>query len=58
VKDGSTWLDPLKLKSITPDPLHGVSLRQFRASVSRLAPKLATPDQQLAEFTTKRRALF
>jgi murein DD-endopeptidase MepM/ murein hydrolase activator NlpD len=58
VKDGSTWLDPLKLKSITPDPLHGELLRQFRARVLRLAPKLATQDQQLAEFTTKRRALF
>ena len=58
VRDGATWLDPLKLKSITPDPLHGFTLRQFRANVARLGPQLATPAQQLAEFTTKRRALF
>src|SRR6185295_16962917 len=32
VSDGGKWLDPLQLKSITPDPLHGESLRRFRAN--------------------------
>jgi murein DD-endopeptidase MepM/ murein hydrolase activator NlpD len=58
ISDGGTWLDPLKLRSITPDPLGGESLRQFRASVSTLSPKLASPAQQLAEYTVRRRALF
>src|SRR4026208_1959131 len=29
VRDNGDWLNPLKLKSITPDPLHGDSLRRF-----------------------------
>ena len=58
ISDGGTWLDPLKLRSITPDPLGGESLRQFRASVVALSPKLASPAQQLAEYAAKRRALF
>lgn len=58
VSDGGTWLDPLKLKSITPDPLRGESLRIFRNSIATLGPKLATPAQQLAAYAAKRRALF
>jgi len=58
VSDSGTWLDPLKLKSITPDPLRGDSLAAFRSSAASLATKLATPAQQLAAFATKRRALF
>ena len=58
VSDNGTWLDPLKLKSITPDPLRGDSLGAFRNSVAALSPKLATPAQQLAAFAAKRRALF
>jgi len=58
VSDNGTWLDPLKLKSITPDPLRGDSLAVFRGSVADLSPKLATPVQQLAAFAAKRRALF
>jgi murein DD-endopeptidase MepM/ murein hydrolase activator NlpD len=58
VKDGGVWMNPLKLKSITPDPLRGDSLRLFRANVAALGPKLATPAQQLADYATKRRALF
>ncbi len=58
VSDNGTWLDPLKLKSITPDPLRGDSLAAFRSSVTSLNSKLATPAQQLAAFATKRRALF
>ncbi len=58
VSDNGTWLDPLKLKSITPDPLRGDSLASFRGSVAAFTTKLATPAQQLAAFATKRRALF
>ena len=58
VTDNGTWLDPLKLRSITPDPLRGASLERFRANVAALSPKLATPAQQLAEYAAKRRALF
>ncbi|MEA2339849.1 MAG: hypothetical protein QOE82_3856, partial [Thermoanaerobaculia bacterium] len=58
VSDNGTWLDPLKLKSITPDPLRGQSLAAFRSSVAGFAPKLAAPAQQLAAFAAKRRALF
>jgi murein DD-endopeptidase MepM/ murein hydrolase activator NlpD len=58
VSDNGTWLDPLKLKSITPDPLRGDSLGVFRNSVAALGPKLSTPAQQLAAFAAKPRALF
>ena len=60
VRDGGKWLDPLKLKSITPDPLGGRSLQQFRSDVARLAPRLQTvPDAQLAQSAaSRRRALF
>src|SRR5437764_4406681 len=58
VSDNGTWLDPLKLKSITPDPLRAASLTAFRNSVAGFAPKLAEPAQQLAAFAAKRRALF
>ena len=58
ISDNGTWLDPLKMKSITPDPLRGGSLAAFRGSVANFAPKLAAPAQQLAAFAAKRRALF
>jgi len=58
VSDAGTWLDPLQLKSITPDPLHGVALANFRSSVATLGPRLAAPSQQLAAFAATRRALF
>jgi murein DD-endopeptidase MepM/ murein hydrolase activator NlpD len=58
ISDGGEWLDPLKLKSITPDPLRAVALQQFRGEVAQLAPKLALPSQQIAETMAKRRALF
>jgi murein DD-endopeptidase MepM/ murein hydrolase activator NlpD len=58
VSDNGTWLDPLQLKSITPDPLHGDSLTAFRSSVAGLNSKLLAPAQQLAALGTKRRALF
>jgi murein DD-endopeptidase MepM/ murein hydrolase activator NlpD len=58
VNDRGTWLDPLNLKSISPDPLPRSLLQQFRTNVARLATKLALPASQVAEFTPKRRALF
>lgn len=58
VSDNGTWLDPLKLKSITPDPLHGDSLTAFRSSVAGLNSKLLAPIQRVAALATKRRALF
>lgn len=58
VSDNGTWLDPLKLKSITPDPLHGKSLEEFRASVTKHSPKLAATPPQIADVAPKRRALF
>jgi len=59
VSDGGAWLDPLKLKSITPDPLHGEALREFRGNVARLLPRLASPPNQMAQKSApKRRALF
>src|SRR5664279_531977 len=58
VSDNGTWLDPLTLKSITPDPLRGDALGAFRSSVASLSLKLATPAQQLAAFAAKPRALF
>jgi murein DD-endopeptidase MepM/ murein hydrolase activator NlpD len=58
VSDSGTWLDPLQLKSITPDPLHGDSLTAFRSSVAGLNSKLLAPVQQMAALAIKRRALF
>jgi murein DD-endopeptidase MepM/ murein hydrolase activator NlpD len=59
VNDNGTWLDPLKLKSITPDPLRGDVVAEFRANVSRLGPRLSAATQrQVAENARRRRALF
>lgn len=58
VREGGKWLDPLKLKSITPDPLRGAVLAQFRASVKRVQPMLASPATQVAGAGSNRRALF
>lgn len=58
VRDGKKWLDPLKLKSITPDPLNGESLRVFRADVARLTPRLETAGSRTARTETAKRALF
>ena len=59
VREDGKWLDPLKLKSITPDPLRGESLRKFRSDVARLRPRLTQPSEVIAEATPpKRRALF
>ena len=58
VNDGGKWLDPLKLKSITPDPLRGQSLQTFRANVARLQPRLTMPTEAVADASQARRALF
>lgn len=58
VSENGKWLDPLKLKSITPDPLRGDSLRRFRSSVARLQPHLAAPATGVAEKEVQQRALF
>ncbi len=58
VNDGGKWLDPLKLKSITPDPLNGDSLRRYKNNVASLLPRLSSPPQPLAQLTHRRRALF
>lgn len=58
VSDDGHWLNPLNLKSITPDPLHGESLRRFRASVAHLMPHLTAPAPNVAEKAVQLRALF
>ena len=59
VREDGKWLDPLKLKSITPDPLRGESLRKFRSDVASLRSRLTEPSEAIAEASTpKRRALF
>jgi murein DD-endopeptidase MepM/ murein hydrolase activator NlpD len=58
VSESGKWLNPLQLKSITPDPLRGASLTHFRANVARLLPRLATPAQDVAEKQVQQRALF
>lgn len=58
VTEGGRWIDPLKLKSITPDPIRGESLVRFRANVARLTPRLTAPTPQFAQLAGKRRALF
>jgi len=42
VCDGTTWINPLQLKSITADPLSGPSLRSFRAAVAGYLHRLET----------------
>jgi murein DD-endopeptidase MepM/ murein hydrolase activator NlpD len=58
VSDHGVWLDPLKLKSIRPDPLPKTLAEQFRRNVVTLGPKLAVAAPQVAEFAPRRRALF
>ncbi len=58
VSENGEWLDPLKLKSITPDPLRGQSLSRFRSRVARLQPQLATPESATDRRPILQRALF
>jgi murein DD-endopeptidase MepM/ murein hydrolase activator NlpD len=58
VRENGKWLDPLKLKSITPDPLAGESLRRFRNDVASHLPRLSSEAQQIAQETPRPRALL
>ena len=58
VTERGKWLNPLHLKSITPDPLRGGQLAHFKANVARLAARLETPGVALAEKGAQQRALF
>jgi murein DD-endopeptidase MepM/ murein hydrolase activator NlpD len=59
VREAGRWMDPLKLKSITPDPLRGDSLRRFRSDVASLAPRLSyAAEQPVSVAATTQRALF
>ncbi len=58
VNENGNWLNPLKLKSITPDPLHGDSLRRFRTNVAHLASRLSTPPSEAGKDVVQQRALF
>jgi murein DD-endopeptidase MepM/ murein hydrolase activator NlpD len=59
VTERGKWLNPLQLRSITPDPLGGESLRRFRNSVDHLASRLETPSSvSTGEKPVAQRALF
>lgn len=58
VSENGKWLNPLQLKSITPDPLRGAQLVHFRANVARLLPHLAAGHHPVAEKQVQQRALF
>jgi murein DD-endopeptidase MepM/ murein hydrolase activator NlpD len=58
VSENGTWLNPLNLRSITPDPLRGPALRTFLANVAHLEPQLSAPSNAVAERADVRRALF
>ena len=58
VSEDGKWLDPLQIKSVTPDPLNGELMRRFKMSVASLLPRLSSAPQQLAQSSHKRRALF
>ena len=57
VKQDGQWLDPLKLKSITPDPLRRDQLIAFHHSVTILSPRLQNAGTETARLD-RRRALF
>lgn len=58
VSDSGKWLNPLQLRSITPDPLHGVYLRRFLADVTRSQSALQQPQTSVASMAERPRALF
>ena len=59
VTERGKWLNPLKLKSITPDPLRGAQLGRYRANVARLVTRLDTPaSAAVADKPAPQRALF
>lgn len=58
VSENGKWINPLELRSITPDPLRGQSLTRFRANVANLMPRLAAAPAAVAERKVQQRALF
>ena len=58
VSENGKWLNPLNLKSITPDPLRGSALARFHANVARLTPRLTMDSQKIARKGVQQRALF
>ena len=58
VREAGKWIDPLKLKSITPDPLRGASLEKFRRNVAEHSSRLSQGSDAVADASLKRRALF
>lgn len=59
VTERGKWLNPLHLKSITPDPLRGAQLARFKGNVARLVTRLdAPPSGAVAEKAMQQRALF
>lgn len=51
VSDGSGFINPLKLKSITPDPLRGDQLRKFRAKTDAIVARFAASNAIVADGT-------
>lgn len=58
VTERGKWLNPLQLKSITPDPLRGAQLARFKGNVARLLPRLQDAGQTVARQAAPQRALF
>ncbi|HET8799390.1 MAG TPA: peptidoglycan DD-metalloendopeptidase family protein [Thermoanaerobaculia bacterium] len=59
VSENGKWIDPLKMRSVTPDPLRGAALTRFRATVAERMPRLsAAPSRAVAEENVHERALF
>jgi murein DD-endopeptidase MepM/ murein hydrolase activator NlpD len=48
VSDGSGFINPLKLKSITPDPLRGEQLRRFRTRTDAIVARFAASSDAIA----------
>ncbi|HUO84990.1 MAG TPA: peptidoglycan DD-metalloendopeptidase family protein [Thermoanaerobaculia bacterium] len=46
VRQKGEWVNPLKLKSIMPDPLHGSALARFRRQVTQVLPQLSVSEEQ------------
>jgi murein DD-endopeptidase MepM/ murein hydrolase activator NlpD len=49
VSDGGKWINPLHLKSITADPLHGSALAEFRRTVAKSIASLDNPPVLVAQ---------
>ena len=58
VSERGKWINPLQLKSITPDPLRGQHLARFKANAARLAERLERPETEVARNPVPQRALF